>query len=141
MSGASRSLSSVAGGNETILVVEDDLTVRALLKKVLSRLGYQVLEASSGSEAFGLWSAHCSVIDLLVTDIVLPDGMTGFELAERLKQEQPRLPIIFATGFSDRKVDREAKTIPGAAYLPKPFTPQTLALLVRKQLDAHRLDQ
>jgi signal transduction histidine kinase/ActR/RegA family two-component response regulator len=125
-----------AGGHETILVVEDEDGVRALVIRLLESLGYRLLQAQSGPRAIEVWREHGSAIDMLITDVVMPDGMNGFELAERLRRTRPSLKVIFTSGyladvnrdvFSARETD---------AYLAKPFSLPDLARLVRRTLDA-----
>ena len=124
-----------AGGHETILVVEDEDGVRALVIRLLESLGYRLLQAQSGPRAIEVWREHEPAIDMLITDIVMPDGMNGFELAERLRRTRPSLKVIFTSGyladvnrddFPARKTD---------AYLAKPFSLPDLARLVRRTLD------
>jgi PAS domain S-box-containing protein len=123
-------------GTETILVVEDEDGVRALVIKVLESLGYRLLQAQSGPRAIEVWREHEATIDMLITDIVMPDGMNGIELAERLRRTRPSLKVIFTSGYL-ADVSRDA--IPARetdAYLAKPFSLPELARLVRRTLDA-----
>jgi two-component system, cell cycle sensor histidine kinase and response regulator CckA len=119
-------------GTETILMVEDEDSVRRLLKHVLSKNGYTVIEAAGGPEALALYEQLRRPIDLLLTDIVMP-GMNGRELAERMVELQPGLRIIYMSGYTD-----EALAGPGtiaALFLPKPLRPDALAARVREVLD------
>ena len=123
-------------GNETILVVEDEEGVRALVTKVLGDLGYRLLEAQSGPRALDVWREHESEIDMLITDIVMPDGMNGLELAERLRRSRPSLKVIFTSGYL---ADVSREDIPARetdAYLAKPFSLPEMARMVRRMLDA-----
>jgi PAS domain S-box-containing protein len=123
-------------GDETILVVEDEDGVRALVIKVLEGLGYRVLQAPSGPRAIDVWREHGPGIDMLITDIVMPDGMNGIELAERLRRSSPSLKVIFTSGYL---ADVSRDDIPSRetdAYLAKPFNLFELARLVRRTLDA-----
>jgi PAS domain S-box-containing protein len=123
-------------GHETILVVEDEEGVRALVIKVLEHLGYRLLQAQSGPSAIEIWREHGDAIDLLITDIVMPDGMNGIELAERLRRWRPSLKVIFMSGYL-ADVSRDAMTTRETdAYLAKPFSLPELARLVRRTLDA-----
>jgi two-component system, cell cycle sensor histidine kinase and response regulator CckA len=126
---------SLPCGNETILLVEDEISVRKMTEAVLSRLGYQVLEAASGKEALEIWQQHPAPIDLLLTDMVMPDGMTGLHLSELLKPQQPRLNVIFMSGYTPEVLEKKLRAEPGIKYLSKPFTPQSLARAVRETLD------
>jgi signal transduction histidine kinase/PAS domain-containing protein/ActR/RegA family two-component response regulator len=123
-------------GDETILVVEDEDGVRALVIKVLETLGYRLLQASSGPRAIDVWREHGPGIDMLITDIVMPDGMNGIELAERLRRSRPSLKVIYTSGYL---ADVSRDDIPSRdtdAYLAKPFSLPELARLVRRTLDA-----
>ncbi|MCS7089850.1 MAG: ATP-binding protein [Verrucomicrobiota bacterium] len=126
--------SPVLGGHETILAVEDEPALRSMLVNGLRRLGYQVLAASNGIEALQLWQTHRNQIDLLITDMVMPGGLNGKELADRLRAEQPDLKVIFSSGYSPELFDQGVNHLPGA-FLPKPFTPAKLAATVRTCLD------
>ncbi len=90
----------IRGGSETILLVEDESAVRDAVQKALSRLGYRVLEAANGDEALAVWKQHRDEIRLLLTDLVMPGGMTGKELAEQFLQQNPKLKVIYASGYS-----------------------------------------
>ena len=126
----------VRGGRETILVVEDEPTLRALVCLVLRKHGYQVLEAESGPAALPVWAQHHRTIDLLLTDMVMPEGMTGRELAEKLKREKPALKVLYTSGYSPDLLGREFPLVHGLNFLQKPFPPALLALTVRQCLDA-----
>jgi PAS domain S-box-containing protein len=123
------------GGTETVLLVEDEGALRRMVKRSLSRQGYRVLEAADGQEALAVWRDHMSEIVLLFTDMVMPEGLTGLELAGRLQAEKPDLKVIVSTGYSaDLARDGEAT---GAAVtsFPKPYDLQALAEVVRRCLD------
>ena len=91
--------SPVPRGDETILVVEDEDGVRALVIKVLEDLGYCLLQAQSGPRALDVWREHRPGIDMLITDVVMPDGMNGIQLAERLRRISPSLKVIYTSGY------------------------------------------
>jgi two-component system cell cycle sensor histidine kinase/response regulator CckA len=104
--------------------------------KMLEHLGYRMLQAQSGPSALETWREHGDGIDLLITDVVMPDGMNGIELAERLRRSRSALKVIFMSGYL-ADVSREA--LPARetdAYLAKPFSLPELARLVRRTLDA-----
>lgn len=122
-------------GTERILVVEDETAVRNLVCGVLGRLGYQVLEAHSGAAALEKWQLHHGSIDLVLTDIVMPDGMTGRQLAEWLETDQPNLPIIYTSGYAAEAVSGDFPLREGDNFLQKPYPPQRLADLIRRKLD------
>jgi PAS domain S-box-containing protein len=123
------------GGQETILVVEDEELLRALARATLEEAGYHVLDAASGPEALLAWEQHSSKVDLLLTDLVMPGGMTGRELCTRLRQEKPELRVIFSSGYSADDAGTEFTEGPGLTYLQKPYRPPLLAQTVRKCLD------
>ena len=131
---------ATASGDELILVVEDDPSVRSMVIRALKKFGYQVVDASCGQEAIERWTEYRSTIKLLLTDIVLPEGMTGLELAEKLRATCPDLPVIVSSGYN-----KESTTIqPGGSssmnYLPKPYTIVDLANTVRQALDTERTE-
>ena len=126
----------VRGGTETILVVEDEALVRELVCSVLARHGYRILQAESGVKALEVWKASREQIDLLLTDLVMPDHLNGRELAERLCAERPRLKVILTSGYSTDVVVKDSALHNGLNYLQKPYHPRKLALAVRDCLDA-----
>ena len=120
-----------ADGDATILLVEDDEGVRDSTKSLLARLGYTVLDAASPSAALDIVRAQGADIDLVLTDIVLPE-MSGLRLAERVRAERPNMPIVHMSGYPDA-ASREGLE-PGVNYLPKPFTADALARILRGAL-------
>jgi signal transduction histidine kinase len=124
------------GGTETILLVEDDLPVRLVTRKVLEKFHYRVYEAAGAREALELWRQHAPEIALLLTDVVLPDAINGRELAERLHTEKPGLKILFFSGYSAAVLSGNAEFIRQARSLQKPCSPSTLLQAVRDCLDA-----
>ena len=123
------------GGSETILLVEDDASVRILLRDALRKLGYRVIEAKQGLEACLLASQELDRLDLLLTDMVMP-GMGGRELAQHLMTIKPDLRILFMSGFTDDVGILAGHEQGTSGFLQKPFTPELLARTVRKILDA-----
>jgi signal transduction histidine kinase len=123
------------GGSETILLVEDDVSVRILLRDALRKLGYRVIEAKQGLEACLLASQELDRLDLLLTDMVMP-GMGGRELAQHLMTIKPELRILFMSGFTDDVGILAGHEQGTSGFLQKPFTPELLARTVRKILDA-----
>jgi two-component system cell cycle sensor histidine kinase/response regulator CckA len=123
------------GGSETILLVEDEEVVRILEREVLERHGYTVLEATGPDHATELSRTHEGVIDLLLTDVVMP-GMSGDKLAEHLLAERPGMKVIFASGYAADMIAQRGLLAPGTAFLPKPLTPASIAGKVREVLDA-----
>lgn len=123
------------GGSETILVVEDEAPVRELVCDLLAAHGYKILQAESGRKALDVWAQSKQHIDLLLTDLVMPDRMNGRELAERLWTERPSLKVIFTSGYSADVVGKDFMSRRGLNYLQKPYHPQKLAMMVRDCLD------
>jgi two-component system, cell cycle sensor histidine kinase and response regulator CckA len=113
--------------------VEDALAVRQLAARVLRQLGYTVLEASDGVEALRVAGEHLGAIDLLLTDVVLPQ-LGGTVLAERLRGTYPRLKVLFMSGYTDQTVVHHSLLEPGVAFMQKPFAPVVLARKVREVL-------
>jgi signal transduction histidine kinase/CheY-like chemotaxis protein len=125
----------VRGGHETILLVEDESPVRWTVRNVLERYGYRVLEASAGVEAMALWHQHHQDVALLLTDVVMPAGLNGQELAEQFKTQKPGLKVIYTSGYSVQTAGDRLELIDGLTFLQKPFDPARLALAVRNCLD------
>jgi CheY-like chemotaxis protein len=128
-------VNAVRGGNETILLVEDEAPLRMLARKYLTRLGYHIIEAGSGAEALTLWPQCKATVALVVTDMVMPGGVSGRELAQQLRREQPGLKIIYTSGYSADIAGKDFPLQEGVNFLPKPFNPAALGQLVRKTLD------
>jgi PAS domain S-box-containing protein len=122
-------------GNETILVVEDEQPVRLLVSNQLQRIGYTVLGAPTGPAALEIWKENKDRIHLLLTDMIMPGGMTGRELAERLRTEKPLLKVIYTSGYSTEVLDKAASLIEGFNFLQKPYQSAKLAHAVRDCLD------
>ncbi len=128
--------STVRGGSETILVVEDEVAVRELVCNVLGGHGYKILQAETGVKALEVWQNNKRKIDLLLTDLVMPDRLNGRELAEKLRAERPKLKVIFTSGYSADVVGKDLVLQRGLHYLQKPYDPLKLALTVRDCLDS-----
>jgi signal transduction histidine kinase/ActR/RegA family two-component response regulator len=128
--------SQLPGGSETILLVEDEQAVRTLTRVVLERYGYTVVEADDGVAAQEVWAEHKNRVALLLTDMVMPEGVNGQELAAKLQAEKPDLKVIICSGYSTELAGRELKLRPGQSFLQKPFPPDQLLEAVRKLLDA-----
>jgi len=122
-------------GSETILLVEDEPPVRWIVKDVLSKYGYHVLEAASGVEALALWHQHHKEIALLLTDIVMPVGLTGQELAEKFAAQKPALKVIYISGYSLQAAGKDFAILDGPNFLQKPFDGAKLAATVRRIFD------
>ena len=126
----------VQGGNEKILLAEDEPEVRALVRNILKRYGYRIVEASSGPEALTIWEQYHGDFDLLLTDMVMPGNMTGRELGEQLRARKPGLKIIYTSGYSAETLGSDFVIKRGINFLPKPYQPITLAKTVRDCLDS-----
>ncbi len=126
---------SVNAGSETLLVVEDDPYVLQLTVKVLDEAGYRVLTAASGVEALGVWSQHRQSIRLLVTDMMMPHGVSGIDLARRLRGERGSLRILLTSGYGGEALSQNSSRSMG--FLQKPYTPSILLRAVREALDGH----
>jgi two-component system cell cycle sensor histidine kinase/response regulator CckA len=123
--------SSAVGGSETILLVEDEARVRAVARRILTELGYTVLEARHGADALRVSASHPDTIDVLVTDVVMPE-MGGRELAKQLRGLRPGIPVLYLSGYTDDELLRKGILEPGALLLRKPFTAIELARVVRE---------
>ena len=127
-------------GTETILLVEDEDAVRALAQQVLLQQGYHVLEAEHGDKALHLCEQYQHPIHLLLTDVVMPGGMSGRELAERLGQLLPKTKVLYMSGYTDDIIVFHGVMNESVAFLQKPFTPTTLLHKVREVLDESEQD-
>lgn len=123
---------------ETLLVVENEAAIKALVQMALERHGYVVLTAESGDEALRLAAAHSGPIDLLITDVVMPD-LRGPELARRLVAQRPDLITLFMSGYMDDALGEDPSALPVPVdFIQKPFSPSALAARVRDLLDRRR---
>jgi signal transduction histidine kinase/ActR/RegA family two-component response regulator len=125
----------VRGGRETILVVEDEPILRDMAHVILQDCGYNVLDAGSGVEALEIWDRHPDTIDLVVTDMVMPGGMSGRDLATKLVARRPKAKIIFTSGYNVEETKTDFFRKGGAVFLQKPYTRQALTKAVRECLD------
>ena len=123
-------------GSETILLVEDADAVRDMARLALLQSGYTVLAAHDGEEALQIYEKHEGPVHLLVTDVVMPGGMSGCQLAERLTTQWPEMKVLFMSGYADDAIVRHGLLKPGVTFLQKPFAPATLTHKVRETLDA-----
>jgi two-component system cell cycle sensor histidine kinase/response regulator CckA len=126
----------VRGGCETILVVEDEAPVRDLVCDLLTGHGYTILQAESGLKALEVWKHSKNKVDLLLTDLVMPDQINGRQLAEKLRADRPELKVIFTSGYSEDVIGQDFVLLRGLKFLQKPYPPRKLALAVRDCLDA-----
>ncbi|MBW8864743.1 MAG: PAS domain S-box protein, partial [Verrucomicrobia bacterium] len=124
------------GGSETVLVVEDERDLREIITRTLNRHGYRVFQAVDGNNALQIWSEYKNEINLVFTDVIMPGGMNGRELAEKLWTEKPKLKVIFSTGYGADALGKGFKLDPELNYLQKPYLPHALARIVRRNLDS-----
>ncbi|MGB8354228.1 MAG: ATP-binding protein [Chthoniobacteraceae bacterium] len=127
---------ALLSGLETILVAEDEDALREMVAEVLRFQGYVVLEAASGRHAIEVWERAGRQVDLLLTDMIMPGGIMGSELAERLLSQSPRLKVIYTSGYSPGMAGKDISLLEGRNFLPKPYSVGKLAQLVRACLDS-----
>ncbi len=132
-------VSAAPGGNEVVLLLEDDAAVRGFARAALEAKGYRVLEAGRATEALRILQAHDGPVDLLVTDVVMPE-MGGRDAAERAKALRPDLGVLYVSGYTDDAVIRHGVLVSGTAFLQKPFAAVSLTNKVREVLDSRRSD-
>jgi CheY-like chemotaxis protein len=128
-------LPEIRGGSETVLVVEDEPLVRALVVRALGSQGYRCLEAGEGTEALRMLEEDGAEVDLVITDVVMP-GMSGGGLGDRLALVRPDLPVLYTSAYVDEDVIGRGLLEQGRPFLQKPCTPRELARKVREVLDA-----
>ena len=133
LSDAEESSAPEPGRGETILFVEDEIAVRELACVALRKRGYHVLNAANGPEAIEVWNQSLELIDLLVTDVVLP-GVGGRQLAELLRERHAEMKVLYLSGYTGEAVVRNGILEEQAPFLQKPFTPAALAHKVREVL-------
>jgi two-component system, cell cycle sensor histidine kinase and response regulator CckA len=123
-------------GGETVMVVEDEVSLQDLISTALVSFGYRVIVAGSGSEALEVLARQQSPPDLLLTDVVLPGGVQGHELAEQLRLMVPDLPVLFMSGYPRDYIVHGGRLDQGVHFLQKPFTPRELQVAIRGRLAA-----
>jgi PAS domain S-box-containing protein len=124
------------GGNETILVVEDERDLRDFVARELRRHGYRIFEAVDGPSALEIWAEYKNQINLVFTDVIMTGGLNGRDVAERIWRDNPKMKVIFSSGYGADTLGKDFKLDPGIVYLQKPYLPQMLAKTVRSCLDA-----
>jgi CheY-like chemotaxis protein len=120
----------------TILVVEDEEMLREFVSDALMTLGYRVLSAANGKDALGVWAKHKEEIDLLLTDVVMPESISGRQLAHNLITDKPDLKVIFTSGYSSELFGSEFESEKNHLFLPKPYLPDRLAQTVASHLQS-----
>lgn len=118
----------------TVLVVEDEPTVRRLMARVLERDGFRVRTAASGREALDHWGDYAGVVDLVLTDVVMPGGVSGTQLGRELRNRHPNLPIVYTSGYDPDYDPSDVSMVPGENFVPKPATADQLLAVIRRQL-------
>jgi PAS domain S-box-containing protein len=121
-------------GSETVLLVEDEESVRQLVRETLAARGYNVLEADDGQKALEISASHAGTIHMLVTDVVMP-GMSGRELAKLLVESRPQIKVLYLSGYTEDAIIHQGALDSGTAFLQKPFTLQMLSRKVRDVLN------
>jgi CheY-like chemotaxis protein len=121
-------------GSETVLLVEDEALVRALASRILRDRGYKVLEAADGQEALRAAKEFSGEIQLVVTDIVMPQ-MNGRELVSQIEANRPDTKVLYTSGYTDEAIVRHGILDPNVAFLPKPFTAADLERMVREVIN------
>ena len=135
-----RTPKTIRTGQETILVVEDEVAVGELVRSVLEESGFRVLKATSGLQALEIWNEHAAAIDLVLTDMKMPKGMSGGELVENLRALRPDLKVIFTSAYAPEAQGCKLALREGFNFLPKPYTPPKLVQVVRARLDNRELE-
>ena len=126
------------GDQATILLVEDEGGIRSMAKMFLETKGYSIIEAESGPDAVAIWKKKQSQIDLVVTDVDMPDGFTGRQLAQRLQVDRPDLKVIFSSGYSCDLVGGSDLLDANSNFLQKPYRLSNLVEMIRHSLDAEK---
>ncbi|HLS28078.1 MAG TPA: response regulator [Opitutales bacterium] len=130
------SLPPISGNGETILLVEDENSLREMTSMILTGYNYNVLPAASGPEAIEIWSKHSDEIAILFTDMVMPHGLTGIDLGNQFRKEKPSLKILYTSGYGLDSIQKSSAIEDSGKFIPKPYIPSKLAKLIREILDA-----
>jgi DNA-binding NtrC family response regulator len=127
---------AVVGGRETILIAEDEEQVRDWMCRLLRRWGYQVHAVGNGREALAYFRQNSGRIDLLITDLIMPGGLSGRDLGALLQKEQPGLKVLYCSGYTDDILGHDTALRNSAVFLAKPFDMEKFMRRVRARLDA-----
>jgi CheY-like chemotaxis protein len=126
-----------ASPEATILLVEDESSVRNLIARFLTRSNFKVLTAEDGHRALAVWAEHKSEIDLVLTDVMMPGGLRGRMMAEQLQLERPDLKVLYTSGYNEDLLNAEGSLCEGINFLQKPYRPENLLTAVRAVLAGH----
>ena len=126
---------SAVEGNETVLVVEDEDDLREMAVLILESFGYSVLSARSGPEAFQVWADHTNAIQIMITDMVMPGGISGAKLVMLARGIRPGIKVLLTSGFAKGSVQGSEEIPPGVEFLSKPYRRAELAAKLRGVLD------
>ena len=121
-------------GRPVILVVEDEEAVRGLVMRLLKAEGYEVLAVANGRLALPVWNEHRDRIDLLLTDVIMPEGINGRELAERFQRDRPGLKVIYTSGYNMELAEPDGRLRPGLNFVQKPYRPEQLLHAIQSAL-------
>lgn len=127
------------GGTETILLVEDDNVLRGATRTLLERYGYKVWEASNGVQALKVWEEQREGVALLLTDLVMPAGVGGRDLAQKLRADKPNLKVVLTSGYSNEIAGRKVHFEADEYFLQKPLRPDDLLKTIRNCLDGQQV--
>ncbi len=122
-------------GNETVLLVEDEKGVRVQTAKYLRACGYEVLEAANGPEAREVWKQHDQTIDLLFSDMIMPEGLSGLDLADEFRKQKPELKVILTSGYSEDLIGDRGRFKDRITFLSKPSEAESISRTIRRCLD------
>jgi two-component system cell cycle sensor histidine kinase/response regulator CckA len=126
-----RPAAAIAGGHETILLVEDEPKVRRLTQAVLEQHGYKVLTAANGDDALAVWKEHGERVELLLTDLVMPGGKAGQDVARQIQLDNPDVKVVYMTGYSPVMAGKEMILKDGKNFIAKPFTREAILSKIR----------
>jgi len=128
--------SGTTSRNEVILLVEDEASLRSIMQKVLQQCGYRIIPAENGVQALELWRKHRDEIRLVLTDLVMPEGLSGMQLAKKLRADNPKLKVIYTSGLVTQSLNNPGEQlIEGTNFVAKPFRRDTLTAIVRRCFD------
>jgi len=121
-------------GNETIMVIDDEANIVAMISQILTELGYHVISATSGRDALILSNQHAQTIDIVLTDIIMPE-LNGPDIVRMLRQKRPTLKALYMSGYANNAAAQIGRLKHDTAFLQKPFSSETLTQCIRKVLD------